>query len=720
MERLQPLLRPRSIAIVGASPNPGRATGAYNNLRKLDFAGPIYPVNPKYPEIWGLPCCPSVADLPEAADCAIISLPASVVPGVLRQCAQRGVRAAVVLGSGFGEAGPEGKRLQAEVVSICQEAGILLCGPNCHGVINLVDGVAVSAGTMPEQTSSGGLALVMQSGVILGNLIDVLSQRGITFSYLVSSGNEAVVNSAQYLADVVETPETRVVAMFMEGIRDPEGLKYGLRRAAELGKPVLVLKTGRSERGQQAALAHTGSLTGSDAVIDAVLREYGAVRVGDLDELVETAALFMSGQELGPGLGVLTISGAGCGLVSDLADEVGVVLADMDARTLTRLQEVLPDFATPSNPLDVTGAVGERPGLFAACMEAWQQDPNVGTIAVALRAGRQAVGQRSGRRGGYYEMAEVASQAVQSGGKPVICFTLTGPAYDQEMVSILLEGRVPFLFGSKAMLKAVRHGLAYRTFREVRKRIPAEQRDGRVQWSDTALHLLRQGVSGKALTERSSKAVLAAYGLPVTQEGLAVSAHEAALLAQRMGFPVVIKVESADIPHKTEAGGIRIGVRSAEEAKSAFMEVVSNARRYKPDAEIAGVLVQEQVPAGVEMIVGARVDSQFGPVVVVGLGGIYVEILRDTALMPAPVSDDQARAMIAQLKGLPLLSGARGRPRADVGALAQVVSRLSWLASDLQGQIAEIDLNPVIVLPEGQGARVVDALVVPRTESGGS
>jgi acetyltransferase len=707
---LEALLRPRSVAIIGASEKSFVGSIAVRNLLTLDYKGGIYPVNPKYAEIHGLKCYPSVEAIPGPIDAAVIALGARHVPGAMRDLAARGVRGIAIPTGGFADIGSVGKALQQEMVEIARQHGIAVCGPNGMGLANLLDRSALYIGTLTGHLRAGNVGAVLGSG----SICEALANHGdrIGFAYLISSGNEAVTDMSEFVRFMVRDPRVRVIALFIEGFRNPAGFVRAAEEALEAGKPIVAMKVGRGSRARELALAHTGALVGSDAVIDAVFQQKGITRVHDLDELLETVALFSQGAlPRSRRVGAITFSGGEAGSLADLGEAEGLELPDLSSRTRETLAGAYPDLHNRGNPLDCWG-VGEYTEVIPACMEALAADPVFDTLCVSidLPAGH---GERES------EVARcIARKTVEvaARGSKVCLFStnIAGP-FDRGPFEILRDGGVPVILGMRNSMRATAHLVRYA---EARARLAADGggADGRgaapagtVRAAEARTIFER---CGPLVGEREGKAILAAYGIPVPAEAVAHSADEAVAYARQIGGAVVLKVDSPQIAHKTEAGGVRLNLRQPDEIRSAYEQILASSRRYDPKAEIRGVLVQEMVPAGVEMIAGLKRDPQFGQVLVVGMGGIFVEVLKDAALAILPLSRPRVEEMIHSLRCRPLLEGARGRPKADVGALVDAALRLARLGTDLGGEIDQLDINPLIVLPQGQGVRAVDALIV--------
>jgi acyl-CoA synthetase (NDP forming) len=704
---LRPLLSPRTIAVVGASEKPGAGSIVLDNLKRLGFTGEVYPVNPQYSELQGWRCYPSLEDVPGPVDSVAILLSHRQVLPVLEQAAAMGARAAWVLASGFAEAGPEGEALQRQLTTYAQDHHIALCGPNCVGVVNLHARSATYSVALAPTIKTGHVAAVVQSGAIGLGIAN--ANRGLGFSTLISSGNEAVLDNADYIAYLADDPLTHLIIAFIEGFKNPAKFVWAAERARQAGKPLLVVKVGRSAVAQRATLAHTGSLAGADAVCDAVFLKHGVVRLDSLDELLEATELFLKAPlPQGKGVALLTLSGGQIGLIGDLAMGLDLDLPELSDEARQALAQALPPFSNIANPLDAWGT-GNFEETYPACMEIVAQEKTVHLLAVS-RDSPPGIAEREVWQSNV--IVDAAARVARVYSKPVVVFSNLSTGFDQAVLAHADAAGLPMLQGTRESLRAIEALVKYA---ELPRQPRAEQ--PRSPLSQATLARLKADLAAApcSLTEYHSKRLLAEYGVPITRERLARSADEAVRLAKEIGGAVVLKIQSPDVLHKTEAGGVQLNLVGAEAVCQAYEQIVRNAQSYHPGARIEGVLVQEMIPASaVEVIVGSSCDPDFGPVVVFGLGGIMVELFKDSALRLAPVTEAEARQMIAETRGAQLLYGFRGRPVADVAALAHAIVRLSYLAYDLQDVVAAVDVNPLMVLPTGQGVRAADALIVKR------
>lgn len=692
---LQRFLAPRRVAFVGATEDMAKFGGRCMRLL-VDFGykGEIYPVNPKRSEIFGLKCYPSLADLPQAPDHVGIVLPSAGVLQALGECVSIGAPFATVFSAGFAETGTdEGRALQQRAVSIARGSphagGPRFMGPNCNGLVNYVDGFAFTstATIRGARRPAGDIGVASQSGGAgQVNVMWRAQQAGLDISYQVSCGNDADLDLLDYMAFMVESERTKVVLAIAERIPDGEKLRKLARRAAELDKPILMVKVGRTEAGSRMAASHTGSVTGADEVTDAALRQMGIVRVMDTNDLYETAMLLRKGKRAnGRRAAAASISGGNLVMVADLGATVGVEFPAYSDATQAKLKKFLPGFSATTNPTDLTSAAIGTQDAFSSVARIMAEDPGIDAVVPVITFSPRA------------EIMAIAAVSADS-PKPVPILW-TGKCSDDPALTpevLVAEGHAVYRDAMPCM-KALRAAMRYAEFRRQMAR-PAPQRPAGIN-VEGAKRLDMKGT----LSEAQSKKLLGFYGLPLTREHLATSVEEAVATGV-----VALKIQSPDILHKTEANAIRLGISG--DLRQAYEEVLAAAKKYKPDARIEGVLVQEMVTEGQEILIGVSRDPVFGPVLTVGLGGIYVEVLKDVVHRLPPVSMDEAKEMIDELRSVAILKGTRGKPGLDIDALADCIVRVSWLAVDLEDRIVELDINPLRVLPKG--AKVVDALVV--------
>src|SRR5215467_12978606 len=711
---LAPLMKPASIAVVGASQRMTRATRVVANLQRFGYAGRIFPINPRYSAVLGLPCYPDLASTPERADSVVVAIPAEQVPAVLTAAVSAGVRAAVVLSSGFAEAGPAGQKRQADLERLAADHGLLICGPNCYGVFNIPLGAATFSADMAEPLRPGAVAVVSQSGGFSHAIAEYLmQQRCVGLSYIVSCGNQAGLTVEDYLAYLVEDNDTGAVGAFVEGFKKPETFRRAAARARALRKPIVVLKVGRSENARQAMLAHTGSLAGTPEIIEAVLRQSGVVQVSSLNEMIDTLTLLSAARRHAPGawrVGVLSGLGGECGRASDAADRAGVELPPLSRASIETMQGFMPDFANPRNPLDGTGAMYEDARLFPQLFDVMLREDAIDVVAVNLRVNVPRPGGGAPSRQFSRTMIEALAK---NPGRFVVAFSsFAGGDLDQEVVRPLAEAGVPFLESTETAMQALRHAREHRRFLDRRDTAPAtaavHASEAAAHPSATAPHARPSASRPSAGTSRvlgnvEAMQLLRGFGIPLAETIAAKDAGLAVAAAERLGYPVVLKIDSPEIVHKTDVGGVRVGCADAAAVRAAFGDMLAEVRRRSPAARLDGALVQRMVSGGREMILGVKTDPLFGPAVVCGFGGIFVEQLRDVAVRVPPIGPADAAAMIAELRGAAILAGARGRAPGDTRALADAIVRLGALAEAHRASLRALDLNPLLVLDEGHG-----------------
>jgi acyl-CoA synthetase (NDP forming) len=701
---LSSLFNPRSVAVIGASAQGGRATGAVRNLQELGFTGAIYPVNPKYKEVLGLACYPSLEAIPGPVDLVCIGIPSEHIPPVLEEAHRKGVKAAVLFASGYAEAGDTGKARQLELEEFARRTGMLICGPNCLGVLNFNARACGYSSTSPAAVQAGDVALVSQSGTIVVAM--VRSLRGIGFSHMVSSGNEAVLSTADYLDHLVNDPQTRVLAAFIEGIKEPAKFLAVAGRALQAGKPLIAVKSGRSAGGSAASAAHTGSLAGSYEVHSAIFRQKGIVHCADLDEFAEAIEMFRVARHVpkGPGIGVFGISGGENALVVDHAEAVGLEVRPLTENGRAKLAKLLPWYARPENPIDPTGALLDNQEIFVQCLQVLAEEPHLDLILIS----------QDSPAAFDLTIAKNTVAAARHVGKQIVFFNNFSGPWNPEIVKMLRDAGVPYLQGMRESLAAVKAYVDYNLRRE--KGLAPKNSSGNTDKRDSALKIL--AASGPLVTEDASKRLLALYGLPVPPERLARTKAEALAAAKEVGYPVVAKVVSPDLPHKAAAGGVRLDLRSASDLEAAYQEILDQVRKSNPNAGIDGVLIQPMIRGGLEIILGVKRDPQFGPVVMFGLGGIFVEAIRQTSLRLAPISERDATEMIREVPAFGRLIDKFHRNSKAEKLVVELLLRLSELAADIGDAVEEIDINPVILDPGSEKAAgkatVVDALIVSR------
>jgi acyl-CoA synthetase (NDP forming) len=687
---LSRLVDPASVAIIGASDRPGSlgARTVANLLDHSDYTGRPYLISRTKKTIHGLPCHESVLDLPEAPEVALLVVPAAQTLSVLADCAAKGVSYAMVFTSGFGEMGAEGKRAEAEMARIGREAGMRIYGPNSPGLCNLNKRIGfMFSPSFHLDQRPGPIGLATQGGGI-GRCFLQAMERGVGVGLWASTGNEVDLTVADFVRYYADADDIEVIATTMEGVKNGAALAGAALYAAERGKPVIALKVGRSEYGARAVASHTGSLSGEAEVNSAVFRQLGVVEVDDMDELIDTAALFTRKRPTGrEKVAVYGFSGGGCAMAADSVGNVGLELATFAEKTNAVLRETLPDYAAIGNPVDATSDILTRPEIGHESLRAVAEDPEAGVVLYPFPCDYEEL---TGQIG-----ASIA--AVQRETEtPILAVWMSdrlGAGYDE----LVKGGLVP--------VRSVRNGT-----KALRRWIE------RGRWTQEAgwrpLGGAAAGGERVALTEPAAKELLASYGVPVPAAAIAHTAEEAVAAAERTGYPVVLKVVSADITHKTDVGGVAVGLADAAAVRAGFARIRADVAAARQDAQVEGILVEAMAPPGIDVLVGVTRDPVFGPFMTFGLGGVLVELFGDVARRLLPLTHDQARALIAEPRCAALLRGVRGAAASDTEALADLLVAVSRLVEADGGAVAELELNPVRVLPAGQGVLALDAVLI--------
>lgn len=693
------LIAPRSVAVVGVSER-ANAFGTRTVANMKAFDGRLYQINAKHAELAGRPCFPSIADLPETPDCVVIATPRESVEAIARECAARGVGALVVYAAGFAEtAKPEHVALQARLVEIARDANMRLVGPNTIGLVNYAIGAGLTFSAMPDRRPlrPHALGVVSQSGS-LGFSLSQAVERGVSVSHVLTAGNSCDVDVADQVAYLAEEPTCRAIACLFEGMADPTRMLRAAEIAWRADKPLVVYKIATGAEGARAAMSHTGSLAGSQAAYAAGFARAGIIQVDKLEALVEAASFFAkAGAPKAAGAVVIATSGGATIIAADKAEFHGVSLPQPGPDAAAALAREVPEYGSTRNPCDVTAQVISSGAALAACATALLADPQYGVMVTSHAYAYESATSR----------LPVFARAAAENGK-IVC-NVWAPDWLGGPGSVETESD-PHL----ALFHSMERCFAAISAWNRRAALRGRDRGGERRLCDPgarpAMAALLAAAPAASLTEREAKQVMALYGVPVVSDALVQSAAAAAEAAAKAGFPVVLKGESPDILHKTEAGLVKLGLNSAAEVERAYEEIMQAVAAISPKPEFRGVVVQPMIPRGVEVMVGARHDPQFGPLVVVGLGGVLVEVLRDTALALAPVGLAEAQTMLRGLKGAALLNGFRGAPAVDIPRLAEIVCRFSELAADAGSAICEMEINPLICA--GERIVAVDALIV--------
>ncbi|MEM5473056.1 acetate--CoA ligase family protein [Hoeflea sp. AS60] len=692
------LLAPRSVALVGASDDPTRIGGRpLRYLKEGGFKGAVLPVNPKRETVQGLPAFASIAALPVVPDTAILAVPAHLTRQAVEDCAQAGVKSAIVFSAGFAETGADGERLQKDMVSIARNSGMRLLGPNCLGVFNPSIGYFGTFSVVLDNQliTPGPVGIVSQSGAYGAHVAHLARKRGLGISHWVTTGNECDIDVAETIDWMVQQPETNVIMAYAEGVRDRDTFIAALERARKAEKAIIFMKTGRSDVGAEAAASHTASLAGSDAVFDAVLRQYGVYRAATTAEQLDVAYACASGiYPPSNRVGIFTMSG-GFGIqLADDAEAAGLDVAPMPEAAQGKLKEMLP-YSSPRNPVDATAQVVSDMDMLTRYVRAMITEGGYDIFTAILGTGPSSKNFADPLRNAL--MAAMDGQDGKIRG-------LTMSAPDTVVRQYEQDGFLVFEDGS-ALARAL-GALVWLKQSFERNRNAAEVAQGQ-----------RFDMPKGPLSEAQAKAILGQAGLAFPGEHLVPVGGDVGEAASQLGFPVVLKICSPDIAHKTEVGAVAVNVRDADAARQAAETILKSASEHAPDARIDGILVAPMAPDGVETIVGVMQDPVLGPVVMFGLGGIFVEVLKDVTFRAAPFDEAEAMRMIREIRGFAMLEGVRGAPPSDVEALARFLSDLSRFAAAHADRVESIDLNPVRVLPRGQGVVPLDALIVLNEET---
>lgn len=696
---LNKLLKPTSVAVIGASEKEGFGGDVCRNiLSYVEDRSHVYFIHPKRDSVFGVPCYKSISDVPENVDLMVICTSQKTVIPLLQEGAKRGVGGAVVFASGYGEVGTaEGKQNEAELIAAAKELDIAVMGPNCAGFVNYIDNVQAFAFISAKRDRKGSVGVVSQSGQLCLSMMD---DPGMRFSYNISAGNGKIVQMEDYMDFLVDDEDTKVVSIYIEGVKNADKFAAVLKKAAEKRKPVVILKAGRSAKGGAIAASHTGSLSGSDASFDAVLKKFGAIRVDDLEELI-AMSLMLSTMKRMPEKATfasMNLSGGETGICADVGSLNGIEYPDFTEETLKKLKEQLPSYASPNNPLDMTASLSYDADLYAGALRTVMDDPNIGMVLI-----------------GYTLLLEIADPCIhymykgiekvvqEKGGncKPIAMIPFAENTRNPEYQEKLFQIGVPVLPPPVYAFKMLRHLADFINYKPETKTL--ELAVGHPESQET-----------QALSEHESKLELKTYGVPVPDEVIVTSKEEAAQFAKNHPGPLVMKVESADILHKSDVGGVKLNVCGPEAAEKAYEEIMESVTAKRPDAHINGILTVPMLDAGVEIIIGVNNDPQFGPMIMVGMGGVFVEVFKDVALYPAPLKEEEALEMLKSLKSFKLLNGYRGTEKCDIKALCQTIVAISNYAQANKDVLKELDINPLFVYPEGKGVGVADALIVKR------
>ena len=703
VKSIHAMLHPRNIVLVGATDKPGNyAERIWNNLVKYQFEGGLYPVNSKRETIWGVPCYKDFASLPEKPDHVLVLVPARVAVQVIRDAAAAGARSATIVTSGFGELqDEESQRLAGELQQAIRETGLAVTGPNCLGNLSAGEKMFTNIDDRVVTMEAGPVAIAGQSGAIVMAIRQALEDRGVGVGYMVTTGNEAGLETPDLMAYFAADPSVRVIVVYLEGVRNTQGFRKACKAARAAGKPVIALKLGASEGGRAAAMAHTGALAGSIETFDAISTREGMIRVRGLDELIETTECFVHvDPPKGNRLAAVTLSGGKRGLLIDAFHAAGLNFANLSTNASDKLAKMLGPGSIVGNPLDAGFAAVVDPSVYMQSIQIMIDDPDTDIVIIDAELPKAP-----------HELRErnlrIVNEKAAAASKPVVYISTMSIGFTE--FTKALRRSLPHIAVMQGLDRAVGAIKALIDYASLRKEVP----DAASSSSASARAMLERTLKhakGAALDEIASKKLLKAYGIPVSQEAIAQTAAEAVKIARKIGFPVVAKVVSADILHKSDIGGVVLNLNNAADVKKAFNDITKRVRKLKSKPTLEGILIAQQVKAELELVVGASLDAEMGPVVLFGTGGVDIELMKDVALAGAPLDAAEAKELIHRTKAGVKLKGYRGRPALHEASAVKAIVGLSNLMADAGTRIASIDVNPFLI--NGKTGVAVDGLIV--------
>ncbi|MGQ0795677.1 MAG: 4-hydroxybutyrate--CoA ligase [Nitrosopumilaceae archaeon] len=693
-------LSPKSIAIIGASDKEGSVGRAITSNIMKGYTGKIFPISPTRDVVFEKKAYKNVLEVPEEIDLAVIVTKNDIVPSVVEECGKKKIKGAIVITAGFKEVNQEGAALERRLGEIAKQSGLRIIGPNCLGVMNLAPQTMMNSTFLKVTPKSGGIALVSQSGAICAALVEDASAQGIGFSAVISMGNKVDLNEVDILKILAEHEQTKVIVMYLEDLGNgPEFLKIckQITRLNPIKKPIIVLKSGRSPEGAKAAMSHTGALMGSDEIYDALLKQSGAIRVDTMEELFDYATAF-SKQELPTQGDLVIVSNAGGPAIisTDACSKLGIKMAKIE-EIRPKINAVIPPWGSSRNPVDIVGDADFN--RFDNVLNEVLAHPNVGSVIVMCTPSATL---------DYNKLAEVVVNMSKKHPKKTILASLMGLDEGIKNKEILAQGGIPHYTYAETAIRSLYAMLRFKQWSHSPEGTVRKFAVHKKKVENVFAHVKAEG--RKNLLEEEGQEVLRAYGFPVPKSILATKDKEAIKAAKKIGFPVVMKIASPQIIHKSDAGGVKVGLKNPQEVRSAFKEIIKNAKKYDKKAIIKGVLVQEMVKGGKETIIGSKLEPGFGPVIMFGMGGIYVEVLKDVTFRLAPITNTESDEMIASIKTNKLLQGVRGEKPSDLKKLSECIQRLSQLVSDFK-EIKELDMNPVLVFAKGKGCKAVDVRI---------
>jgi acyl-CoA synthetase (NDP forming) len=708
VKRIHAMLHPRNIVLVGATDKPGNyAERIWNNLIKYKFAGGLFPINSRREQIWGVPCYKDFASLPEKPDHVLVLVPARFAVQVIRDAAAAGARSATIVTSGFSELQDEdSQRLAIELQQAVRETGMAVTGPNCLGNLSAGENMFTNIDDRIVTMEPGAVAIAGQSGAIVMAIRQALEDRGVGVGYMVTTGNEAGLETPDLMAYFAADPQIRVIVVYLEGVRNTKAFRDACKAARAAGKPVIALKLGASEGGRAAAMAHTGALAGSIETFDAISTREGVIRVRGLDELIETTECFVhAASPKGNRLAAVTLSGGKRGLLLDAFHAAGLNFAPLKKDAHDKLAKMLGPGSIVGNPLDAGFAAVVDPSVYMQSIKIMIDDPDTDIVIIdsELPKAPHELRERNLR---------IVNEMAGRGGKPVIYISAMSIGFTDFMK--VLRKSLPHIAVMQGMDRAVTAIKSLIDYADLRKEVPDILSSSKTSARKVLEKALKEA-KGAALDEVASKALLKAYGIPVSQEAIAQTAADAVKIARKIGFPVVAKVVSADILHKSDIGGVVLNLNSAAEVKKAFNDITARVKKLKNKPKLEGILIAQQVKADLELVVGASLDAEMGPVVLFGTGGVDIELLKDVALAGAPLDAAEAKQLIARTKAGVKIKGYRGKPALHEPSAVKALVGLSNLIADAGNRIASIDVNPFLINPKTGVA--VDALIVLNNEA---
>ena len=690
-------LAPRSIAVIGASEKPGVGKAIFSNIMN-GYKGKIYPITPSNPTVFGLDAYKSVLDIKEEIDLAVVATPNKIVPAVMEEVGKKKIRGAIIVSAGFKEADEHGARLEREIASIGKKYGIRIIGPNCLGIMSLSQHNMMNATFLKITPDYGSIALVSQSGAICAATVEDAMAQGIGFSKVISMGNKVDMDENDILELLSEDPETKVIVMYLEDIHDGRRfMEISKKITVNSKKPIIVLKAGRTPEGAKAAMSHTGALMGSDEIYDSLFTQSGVIRVDTMQDLFDLSTAF-SKQPVPPANGgVVIVSNAGGPAIisTDACSKYGLKMADISS-SMEAIAKVIPSHGSARNPVDIVGDADFN--RFEKVLIEVLSNQNVGSVVTMCTPSATL---------DYTELARTIVKTSKGTGKTMLA-ALMGLAEGTENKKILSEGGIPHFMYAEPAIKTLNAMYGYRNWVVSPRGVSRQFKVDKEKVKSILDKIIQEG--RKNVLEEEGYGVLTSYGFSTPKSILGTTEEECAKAANQIGYPVVMKIASPDIIHKSDAGGVKVGIKSEKELRLAFKEIMNSAKAYKAEARIKGVLVQEMITSAKEIILGAKQDQLFGPLVMVGLGGIYVEVLKDVVFRLAPIDEQEADKMVDSIKAIKLLKGIRGEAPSDLAAVVDSLQRLSQLITDFP-EIEEFDINPLLVLESGKGVRVADVRI---------